>query len=523
MSWLRSIAEAFIPPPPEREHVIVTRVSESVDMGDTIDADDPLYRRMTDVDRDLNPISQDKAREVSHYLWRQNAFARRLIEMILDQVIGDEVSFEARSDDVQEVIDDFWNDPAMDLNLNFRGLLRDESLDGELVLRAYEGNAGKVQIGYIDASRIKSVRKDPDNALRDARVILKPKETGDPDEELEVIQIKQTSTGTGEKRRVKRKYEGDTFFWALNRPTAGTRGTPDLLAVADWIDGHDQILFNALDRTALQNAFVWDVELVGADEKRITEWTALHGEAPRPGAVRVHNDGEKWDTVTPSLGAAETETIARLIKNLVLGSTGVPEAWFAEGDSANRATLAEQGSPTYKMIRSRQAQVRAMLTRILTYVIDKAVAAGRITSDDLSFSVNLPEPSSDDTTALATALPQLTKAISEGISEKLISRKSARQTFLMVAAQLGIELDPTAEEEQIEEEEQADLEKTLAVPPVDPGDPNGFAVMGATSAIAAGKRPSPVAPAQKVTAARQATAAAANDAKAEKAAKNGQN
>ena len=519
MSWLTTIGNLFAPP--AQEAVVVRRVSEAIDQGDSIDPDDNLYRRMSSSERDLNPVTQDRAREVSHYLWRQNPFAKRLIEMILDQVIGDEVSFEAIEEDVQNVLDDFWTDPEMDLEQNFRGLLRDLALDGELVLRIYEGNAGRVQMGYIDSARIKGVRKDEDNALLDKEVVLKPKVTGDPDEVLDVIHVSRNASGTGESRKVTRKYEGDTFFWAVNRPTAGTRGTPDLLALADWIDGHDQILFNALDRTALQNAFVWDVELIGADADRITEWLTLHGEAPRPGAVRVHNDAEKWDTVSPALGAAETETVARMVKNLVLGGSGIPEAWFAEGDSANRATLAEQGSPTYKMIRARQAMVRAMLTRLLTYVVDKAAEAGRITSEDKGFQVNLPEPSSDDTTALATALPQLTKAISEAIAEKLISRKSSRQVFLMVAAQLGIELDPTSEAEQIEEEEQEDLEKTLAVPPVEPGSPNGFAAMGATQAIAAGKRPSAPAPAQKVAQARTAAAAAANEEK--KAAQNGQN
>ena len=70
----------------------VTRVSEAIDAGDSIDADDYLYRRMTSSERDLNPVTQERAREVSHYLWRQNPFARRLVEMTLDQVIGDEVA-----------------------------------------------------------------------------------------------------------------------------------------------------------------------------------------------------------------------------------------------------------------------------------------------------------------------------------------------------------------------------------------------------------------------------------------------
>ena len=240
-------------------------------------------------------------------------------------------------------------------------------------------------MGYIDSTRIKEVHKDPENALLDAELVLKPSKPGGEDELAKIIHVSRSASGSGDSRKVTRKYEGDTFFWAINRPTGGTRGTPDLLATADWIDGHDQILFNALDRTALQNAFVWDVELMGADADRITEWLNLHGEAPSPepcastttprSGTRCHR---RWEPPKPRSWPAWSRTSSS-------GSTGMPEAWFAEGDSANRATLAEQGSPTYKMIRSRQSQVRAMLTRLITYVVDKAKESGRITSTELEF------------------------------------------------------------------------------------------------------------------------------------------
>ena len=39
----------------------MTRVSEAVDTGDTIDSDEYLYRRVSAAQRDLNPITQDRA------------------------------------------------------------------------------------------------------------------------------------------------------------------------------------------------------------------------------------------------------------------------------------------------------------------------------------------------------------------------------------------------------------------------------------------------------------------------------
>jgi hypothetical protein len=421
--------------------------------GGEIDPDDYLYRRVTDDKRDLNPITHQRAIEISRALWQRNPMAKRLIEIVLDMVLGDGLTLNAEDEDVQEIITEFWEDPVMRLDLRFRDLMRDLSIEGELVLRAYEGNAGgRVRLGYIDPDRIKQVLKDPDNMFVDDKIVLNPKEIGGPDEELQCVRL-EVIGGSHE-------YTGDTFFYAINRSVAGHRGNPDLLALADWIDAHDQILFNALDRTGLQNAFVWDVLLMGADETQIGEWITKHGSAPRPGSVRVHNDSEKWEAIAPQLGAAELETVARMVKNLVLGGHGLPEAWFAEGDSANRATLAEQGTPTFRMIVARQKAVKYIVEDILQYVIEKAVEASRLSKTvNRTVSVDLTEPSSDDVTEMVTALPQLVNAMMGAIGEELISRESARTVFLQLVNGLGIEFDPESEVDKIEDEKEAEEAK----------------------------------------------------------------
>lgn len=409
-----------------------------------IDTDDHLYRRLTGETRDLSPITQERARTVARYLHRQNPLARRLVEMTADFVVGDGLTFNAVDEDVQEIINEFWNDPTMKMNLRHRDLVVDFAVNGELFLRAYDEN-GKVMLGYIDPDRVRGVLKNPENAFVDQSIELFSKRMAGGVEEIPIIQSTATKAGL--------EFEGEVFAYFINRPVGATRGTPDSLALADWIDGYDQVMFNALDRASLMNSFIWDVTLKSADADQVGEWAKMHSSAPKAGTVRVHNDYETWQAVSPALGAAETETISRLIKNLILGGAGVPEGWFADGDSANRATLAAQGDPTYRMITARQRLVGAVFEDIAQYVIAKAIEAGRLPKGiDRTVTVTLPDPSVEDTKGIAAALPQLMGALTAAKDSKFISEDSARKLFLSIAGQLGIELEPEKELEMIEEE-----------------------------------------------------------------------
>jgi hypothetical protein len=281
-------------------------------------------------------------------------------------------------------------------------------------------------------------------------------------------------------------YEGDVFFYSVNRPVGATRGTPDSLALADWIDAYDQLLFNTIDRSALMNSFVWDVTLQGADNEQVTQWVERHGEAPRPGTVRVHNDAETWNAVTPVLGAAEQETVARMVKNMVLGGAGLPEAWFADGDSANRATVAEQGAPTYRMLTARQRLVRHMMEDLVRFVLKNAQDAGRLAQGDLpDFDIVMPDPSVEDTKGISAALPQLANALMAARSEEFISRETSRKVFLNLVQQMGVDIDLEEEVLKIEEEKAADQEEQQQV---------GNAGADPMAAALAGMAPKPGAP-----------------------------
>ena len=427
--------------------------------GDTIDPDDDLFRRITGSGRNLDPINLAKAQAISLKLWRENAMAHRLTEMIVDFVVGNGLTYEAADDRVAPVIDRFWFDPRMDLVAKHVDFVRDQSLYGELAFRVFENPAsGRIRLGFVPSGRIDAVRLSPDDALVDETLVLRPSVGGD----LVSLPI---VTFDDETDPASPTWSGEAFYFAVNRVTGQSRGTPDMLAIADYVDGYDQLLFNALERSGLLNAFVWDVTLRGADKAAIDE-RARELAPPAPGSVRVHNDAETWQAVSPDLGSGDITAIGREVKNMGLGGAGVPEAWFASGDAANRATLAEQGDPTYRMLTRRQLLVRRQWEKTFRFVAERAKAAGQLPANaDTEVRVSMPDPSTKDTKGIASALPQLANALVAAVGEELISVESSRKVFISIASLLGVELDADEEAERIAEEAAAKPE------PAGPSDP----------------------------------------------------
>lgn len=394
--------------------------------------------------RDLFPTEQRKARRISLYLWRRNPMAHRLIEQMADFVVGDGFTVTADTDQGQRIADDIWSDPVTNLQVRHRDLFRDLSLTGELATRVSINEvAGRMRLGFLDVERIDRVDLDPENVLVDKTLWISE---GTNVEKIAVplyVYDDLTTPGSG-------RWIGEGTYDGVNRTLGQQRGTPDLVAIADYVDGYDQLVFNALERSGLVNAFLFDVTLKGYDEAKLTQWMGQHGTAPRPGSVRAHNESETWAVLSPDLGSSDTVALGRMVKNMGLGGAGVPEAWFAEGDSVNRATLVAQGDPTFRMLKQRQDLCQGMVKRWVTIGMQAAQGKRLSTAKMPTVTVNVPDISQKDLTGVSQALPQIANAIVAAIGEELIDRKSGRRVFLQVASQLGIELDETVVEKAIE-------------------------------------------------------------------------
>ena len=304
---------------------------ESTVGGET---EDVGWRNLTSqANRNLAEVTQKRMQEIAFYLYDSNPMAHRIIEIGKDFVAGDGFRFQAAEPVVQDLLQDFWDDPDNSMDIKMESKIMELSLWGEQCYPVFVNKVnGHVKLGYLDPGLIQSVRLDPQNPERIKEIKwLK----GQKVESWKVINSDQRKTGKSSGMMV-----GDCFYFAINKVVYASRGRSDLLPLCDWIDGYDQFLFARLERAFYLNNFIWDVLCEGMSEKEIKEF-ANNLKPPAPGSARVHNEKVKWDMISTKLEAADASAEAALFKNQILGGAGYPEHWFGIGEKTTRACYSE--------------------------------------------------------------------------------------------------------------------------------------------------------------------------------------
>lgn len=408
------------------------------------------YRRISgDTHRDLSPLAQDKMIQMAWYIYDRNLFAKRLVGFMTEFVVGEGIKLNAKDPQVQEVLDEFWNDPYNRMKLNLESHVRELSIFGEQFLVAHvNAISGRVRLGTLDPFDVEQVAWGSFSA--DGLDVVAPIEvktksqTGRPARTLKVINVVEDPAAENYGFR-----DGQVFMFAINKAKRGTRGRSDLFAAVDYIDGYDQLLFSALERFDVSTRVFEDVTLEGFTEEECRAWAQRpeNRVPPRPLSKRVHNEKTKFEIQAPNLGAYELENAgAKLIRNFILGGTGFPNFWFGGGDETNLATAVEQGTPTFKMLAARQLYVRAIVEDIANFVIDCAILAGRLPKTvDRSFDTEAAELSTRDATKISGALNQVTFSLQAAVAEGWLTFETAARIFAGLVTQLGYPVDVDAE------------------------------------------------------------------------------
>ncbi|MEO5341090.1 MAG: phage portal protein [Magnetococcus sp. MYC-9] len=444
--------------------------------GVSVDPDEPGWRRLTGENsrRDLPPHRAARMREVAYYLWRTNPLANRVIELQLAFILSDGVSLQVEDADGQGWLDAFWHDPINRMDTTLFEMVRELALYGELFWVAFvNAHSGHVRLGYLDPERVDRVVRDPDNGRQAIGVITKPDDQGRQkryrviingvDDDLFMPSALQLRAGFA---------DGDIFYFSINN-VSNSGGHSDLLPLAEWIDGYDQFLFGEIDRALFLRAFVWDVTLSGATPEEIRR-RAQEIAPPRPGGVRVHNDAEQWEAVTPGLQATDSTELGRLFRNHVLGGGTIPEHWFGGGGDINRSTGESMSDPTAKIFTVRQTLIKYFLEEVGGYVLRRCLAAqGREMPglEDSQWRVRavFPEMMVKDVAKYATALQQVVVAVAAAINAGLITHVLALRLIESVAVRLGVEFETAVELEKVLAEGGAAREQPLFRPSSPPG------------------------------------------------------
>lgn len=420
--------------------------------GVTVDTDDANWTRLTgNGDKDLDPLTHGRAVKLAQYLWQSNPLANRLIELPLAYLLGKGVKLKSSDTEAQTVLNRHWGDCINAWPIKLPKRIRELSLFGEQCWRAFVGSNGFVRIGYLDPQRIGTVVMDPDNGEQPIGIVTKTDRHGKA-LRFRCIVNGPESVFTQRTQEIRATFtDGDCFYFRINDLCNGQRGRGDLVPLLDWLDAYDQFLFGEMERADFMRAFVWDVTLTGSSPDDVKA-RAKNISAPSPGAVRVHNENEKWEAVAPELQSGDGSIAARLFRNQILGGITVPEHWYGGAADVNRATGESMAEPTEKSFEMRQAYLGHMLMEVATYVLRAhwRVLDGRELSEEQQLvidglGIEWPEMTTKDTTRYATALQQVIMAAADAMEAGLIGEKTALNIIATIAAQLGVDINVEAE------------------------------------------------------------------------------
>ncbi len=151
----------------------------------------------------------------------------------------------------------------------------------------------------------------------------------------------------------KRKFEesehlsrGDQF--CINKVSNAKRGKSDLATLIPWLRRYKDWLTDRVRINKYKGAFLWDVQLQGADKKAIDRKKMEYAYPPEPGSVVIHNESEQWSAVKPEINANEAAEDGRAIKLMIAVGAQLPEHYLSDGSNGNRATATEMGLPSYR-------------------------------------------------------------------------------------------------------------------------------------------------------------------------------
>lgn len=431
--------------------------------GLTLDADDAQWRRITSgqrfTTRDLTPIQHDRMLQIAWYLIESNPFAKRLLTLMTDLVVGEGWSVSAKDERVSEIVTKTWEHPAGKLGANLRSFYFANALNGELILPVSRNPiTGIPHLGYLDPMQVLRVERRADNVLVPETIVLRAANGQTEGQRLKVV-TEDPLTG---------RLDGEVFYHGINGLPNGTRGRSDLLPLADWLDLYDSLMFSEVERTKILSSFVWDLKMTGASEPEIQK-RIRQLKNPTPGTVYGHNEKEELEARTPNLDAGDRSEVTRMLAIHIAGSIGFPISWVGFTDS-NRSTIEGQADIMLKTPAARQKEFAGFLGQILRFAVEGATTKNRALYrevQDVSWEINVPEIAAKDVARVGGVIASVAQAMDTSLANRTISRRAAAVVTMSVMRHLGITLDvdevlAEADEDQQAEQGAADERAALA-------------------------------------------------------------
>jgi hypothetical protein len=357
-----------------------------------------------------------KARNV----WLQDPQAGAAVDLMNDFVFGRGVPKpRAKDEDVQEVIDEAWDDPDNRLILTSYeaqcALGTDLSLQSNLFLLMFEAEDGKVKLGILNHDEVENVVRDPDFRQRVLYYTARhrrqewdfehdrPKVDMANLDQLKVTyyehwcNVEQAEEEDADVPKAPKSRVGDgrVYHIAINRTSEMAFGVPTMRRLLRWYSAYNDFMAARVDMAQAAAAFIMRRKIKGTSNQvarmaakaisRNSELAGFTGTGdsppqmpPRGGSILTENENVSHENLSLNSNAGAAAQDAQMIRANISAGTRFPQSYYGDASNSNLATATSLELPVLKAVEARQEVFEGVFRWFLDRVIENAVDSGRI-------------------------------------------------------------------------------------------------------------------------------------------------
>jgi hypothetical protein len=350
--------------------------------------------------------------------YRTNPLAFRLIQLQVDHVLGEGVQLKSDDPLVQAELDLWWHHPLNSLAVRQFDMMTALSMDGEIFVTVHQNPYDLTSyVRLVPASLIDRIETNPDD-LEDELRFHQTAQPMTPDTLMRMPSALQAEGRWWDK--------GDMFHFAVNRPAGVVRGQSDLMPLLPWLRRYRDWLTDRVRLNKYRTAFVWHVQLTGADRRALLQRQAELAVPPSPGSVIVSNEKETWTAVQADIKASDSQADGLAIRLMIAAGAGVPLFWLAEAEHTARGTAGEMAEPTYRHLRQRQLFFGFVLRQLAVNALHRRGLPDVELADVVA---EFPEMDTTDALTIGQTMAQLTGSINDGVANGWLTKEDAARIF----------------------------------------------------------------------------------------------
>lgn len=371
------------------------------------------------------------------------------------------------SEEVNEIIKEFWNDPDNRLSLtsneNQLRLSNKLQYDGELAFIMQVDVDGTCYVRLIDTLSITTIVRDKMDGMRPLfykrRINMRDQYIPDWSNGLALLREQESERwaamlkdhGINDSDVVKNTY---LYHVKVNNDILDQRGIPEVYRALDWVNSNLKInsdtatFINAQAQFAFKKKIKGSRSQVDAMVNRQRQNTNLTNPSYMAGSTHVSSEGVDLEAVNLQGSTGQLfETGIRRTLLMVCAGFGIMEHYFGDPSTGNLATSKSMELPMLKKFKARQKLWECIIKNILNFVLDMKLFAvspqafyfndmkNRLTAlenrDYSSREIDIDFPD-----ILDTDIKQLAEALIAAKNAQLIPIETAQRMFMQ---ELGID------------------------------------------------------------------------------------